>query len=85
MVKQEGSFPWVSRALPAHLYNVKLKADAVMGQWSVQPHQFSAPSSLIVKCFPVFFCQLQFEKLISLFHSFYKKILLCLWCRQGEI
>lgn len=32
MIKQEGSFPWVSTALPAHLYNVKLKADAVMGQ-----------------------------------------------------
>lgn len=32
MIKQEGSFPWVSTALPAHLYNIKLKADAVMGQ-----------------------------------------------------
>lgn len=29
IIKQEGSFPWVSTALPAHL---KLKADAVMGQ-----------------------------------------------------
>lgn len=33
MIKQEGSFPWASTALPARLYNnIKLKADAVMGQ-----------------------------------------------------
>lgn len=63
MIKQEGSFPWASTALPARLYNnIKLKADAVMGQWSAQPHQFSAPSSFIVKCFPVFFCQFHFWK-----------------------
>lgn len=83
MIKEEGSFPWVSTALPAQLCNdIKLRADAVVGQRSARPHQFSAPSPFIVKCFPIGSI---FEKLHSLFHSFYKKILLCLWCRQGEI
>lgn len=82
LIKHEGSWALVSPPRSAWLCNsFKLRAGRTEGQESFQPHQFLALLFFLVKWIPVFFGQSLFLR--NHFHSFYKKMWLCLWCREG--